>query len=145
MKSQETFFDAKVLDANANRYLNKALSRCYIQNENEKKWKYNERVLETDWGSFTPLYSQFIGVLEVCNRFHNRLAKKIAEKRELPQSTNCHKLDMNKNIFFVIEVDATMFTRIQKYWLECIFRRWQYRGCTWSCKNLEHCLRYYRL
>ena len=59
----------------------------------------------------------------MCNRFHNRLAKKIAEKRELPQSTNCHKLDMNKNIFFVIEVDATMFTRIQKYWLECIFRR----------------------
>ena len=30
----------------------------------EKKHQYNERVLEIDHGSFTPLYSQFTGTSE---------------------------------------------------------------------------------
>ena len=62
VRDQQAFFDERVFDPNANRYLNKALPQCYIQNEKEKKRQYNEIVLEIDHGSFTPLYSRFIGV-----------------------------------------------------------------------------------
>ena len=48
-------FDVRVFDPNVNQYLNKALRQCCIQNVKEKKRQYNERVLETDHGSFTPL------------------------------------------------------------------------------------------
>ena len=68
MRGQQTFFDVRVSDPNASRYLNKALPQCYIQNEKEKKRQCNERVLEIDHGSFTPppppLYSRFMGVWE---------------------------------------------------------------------------------
>ena len=67
-RGQQTFFDVRVFDLafGSNRYLNKALPPCHIKNEKEKKRQYNERVLETDHGSFTPpsLYSQFMGVWE---------------------------------------------------------------------------------
>ena len=62
VRGQQAFFNMRVFDPNANRYLNKALPQCCIQNEKEKKSQYNERVLETGHGSFTPLYSQFMGV-----------------------------------------------------------------------------------
>ena len=31
----------------------KALPQCYVQNEKEKKRQYNDRILQTDLGSFT--------------------------------------------------------------------------------------------
>ena len=64
VRGQQAFFDVRVFDPNADRYLNKALPQCYIQNEKEKKRQYNERVLEIDHGSLPPLYSQFMGVWE---------------------------------------------------------------------------------
>ena len=60
VRGQQTFFDVRVFDPNANRYLNKALPQCYIQYEKEKKRQYNDRVLEIYPGSFTPLSSQFM-------------------------------------------------------------------------------------
>ena len=64
VRGQQTFFDVRVFDPNANRYLNKALPQCYIQYEKEKKRQYNDRVLEIYPGSFTPLSSQFMEVWE---------------------------------------------------------------------------------
>ena len=80
VRDQQTFFDVRVFDPNANQYLNKALSQCYMksyiqkcyfQNEKEKKRQYNERVLEIDHGTFNPpprapppLFSQFMWVSE---------------------------------------------------------------------------------
>ena len=48
VRGQQLFFDARVFDPNANRYLNKALPQCYIQNEKETERKYSKRVLEID-------------------------------------------------------------------------------------------------
>ena len=48
VRGQQLFLDARIFDPNANRYLNKALFQCYIQNEKETKQKYSERVLEID-------------------------------------------------------------------------------------------------
>ena len=77
----------RVFDPNANRYHNKALPQCYIQNEMEKKRQYNERVLDIDHGSFTLLvFSIYGGMARESSTFYNRLAEKIAEKRELHES-----------------------------------------------------------
>ena len=115
MRRQQALFDVRVFDPNTNRYLNKALPQCYIQNEKEKKRQYNERVLETDHGSFTPLvFSIYGGMGRECSTFYNRLAKKIVDKRELHQSI-VTKLDTNKNIFRVIKVGATRFTWTREY------------------------------
>ena len=61
VRGQQAFFDVRVFDSNSNRYLNKALPQCYIQNEKEKKRQYDERVLEIDHGSFTPLVFSIYG------------------------------------------------------------------------------------
>ena len=45
------------------------------------------KVLEIDHGSFTPpVFSIYGGMGRECSMFYNKLAKKIAEKRELHQS-----------------------------------------------------------
>ena len=54
VRGQQAFFDVKVIDPNANHFLNKAVPQCYIQNKKEKKRQYNEKVLEIAHGSFTP-------------------------------------------------------------------------------------------
>ena len=83
MRGQQAFFAVRLFGPNANRYLNKALPQCFIQNEKDKKWQCNERVLEIDHGSFTPLVFLIYGSMErECSTSHKRLAKKIAEKRE---------------------------------------------------------------
>ena len=48
VRGQQLFLDARVFNPNANRYLNKPLPQCYIQNEKETKRKYSKRVLEID-------------------------------------------------------------------------------------------------
>ena len=54
VRVQQAFFDVKVIDPNANHFLNKAVPQCYIQNKKEKKRQYNEKVLEIAHGRFTP-------------------------------------------------------------------------------------------
>ena len=83
MRDQQKFFDTRVFDPNSNRYLNKTLRQCYIQNEKEEKRQYNKSILEIDHGSFTPfVFSIYEGMARECSTVYNRLAKKIAEKRE---------------------------------------------------------------
>ena len=45
VKGQQAFFDVRVFDPNANRYLNKALPQCHIQ-----KWKREEMTIH--WKNF---------------------------------------------------------------------------------------------
>ena len=44
-KCHMTFFDIRVFDPNAKRYGAQSLQRCYINNEKEKKYQHNMRVL----------------------------------------------------------------------------------------------------
>ena len=58
------------------------------QHEKEKKRQYNERILEIDHGSFTPLvFSIHGGMGRECSMFYNRLAQKISEKKDIHKST----------------------------------------------------------
>ena len=67
-RGQQAFFNVRVFDPNACRYLNKSLQQCYAMNEHEKKRSYNERVLQVDHGTFIHLLFSIYGSMErECN------------------------------------------------------------------------------
>jgi len=86
-RGQQAFFDVRVFDPNANRYLNTNLQQCHVTNEKEKKRCYNERVLQVEHGTFTPLVFSIYGSMgRECTKFYSRLADMIAEKRNSQKS-----------------------------------------------------------
>ena len=82
LRGQRAFFDIKVFNPIAQRYLTMSPFQAYHSNELEKKRLYNERVLQVENGSFTPLvFSAHGGMGWECKRFFKRLCGLIAEKR----------------------------------------------------------------
>ena len=59
------------------------LQQCHVINENEKKRGYNERVLQVDHGTFTPLVFSIYGSM---SREGSQLSDLLSEKRNLPKS-----------------------------------------------------------
>ena len=55
LKGQVAFFDVRVFDTTAKRYVNQELRKSFEVNIKEKKKQYNERILQVEHGSFTPL------------------------------------------------------------------------------------------
>jgi len=81
-RHQRAFFDVRIFNPNAPRYLNQKLSKTYVTHEKEKKRKYVERVLDVEGGTFTPLvFSVFGGMGQECQMFYKRLCLLLAEKR----------------------------------------------------------------
>ena len=52
---EKTFLDIRIMHPNSPSYIDKPVERVYIQHENEKKRSYNERVLQVEKASFTPI------------------------------------------------------------------------------------------
>ena len=82
MTGQKAFFDIRVFNPLAKRYVTMDPRRCYEVNETEKKRHYNNRVLEVEHGSLTPLFFSATGG---CGREGSkairRLASMMSEKR----------------------------------------------------------------
>ena len=79
--SQSAFFDVRVFNPLAKRHASQDLKKCFEINEREKKRAYNERILEVEHGSFTPLvFSATGGVGRECDKFLKRLAEMISFK-----------------------------------------------------------------
>ena len=79
---QSVFFDIKVFNPLAKRHVGQDLKKCFESNKREKKRAYNERVLEIEHGSFTPLvFSATGGMGRECTKFVSRLAEMIAYKQ----------------------------------------------------------------
>ena len=79
---ERTFLDVRITHPNAPSNRSKTLDRLYHRNEQEKKTKYNQRVLQTEKGSFTPLvYSTSGGMAPECEKHHKRVAQLISMKR----------------------------------------------------------------
>ena len=79
---EKTFMDVRITHANtpSNRELN--LDQIYSRNENEKKRKYNSRVINTEKSTFVPLvFTTTGGHAPECQRYHKRVAELIASKR----------------------------------------------------------------
>ena len=76
MRGQEAFLDIRVFNPNANRYLNATLPRCHEINEREKKQNYNNRILQIEHGTFTPLVFSIYGSMgRECTKFYSKLAE----------------------------------------------------------------------
>ena len=68
---QMAFFDARVFNPNAKRYVNQDISKTYELNEKEKKRLYNERIMENEHGSFNPLVMPATGRMgRECKKFY---------------------------------------------------------------------------
>ena len=70
VRGQEAFLDIRVFDPNANKNLNATLPRCHKINEKEKKRNYNNRILQIEHGTFTPLvFSIYGNMRRECAKF----------------------------------------------------------------------------
>ena len=79
------FFDVRVTHVNSKCNQGKETSTIFKEQEEEKKRKYQQRVLDVEMGSFTPLvFGTNGGMGENCNCFLKRLADKLSEKNEEP-------------------------------------------------------------
>ena len=84
---QSAFLDIRVFNPLAKRHVSQDLKKCFDSNEREKKRAYNQRVLEIEHGSFTPLvFSATGGMGRECTKFISRLAEMMASKQDKPYS-----------------------------------------------------------
>ena len=79
---ERTFLDVRVSNFNSPSFRDKSAEKLYVINENEKKKKYNQRVIQVDKGTFTPLiFNTNGGMGPEATRYHKRVAEKISSKR----------------------------------------------------------------
>ena len=81
------FFDVRVFNPFAKAYSNTKTDATFDLHENKKKTAYNQRVIDIEHGSFTPLVmSAYGGFGRETERFMSKLICKIAEKKDMPMS-----------------------------------------------------------
>ena len=79
---ERTFLDVRVFHPNSSSYMNTSPDQLYIQHEREKKRVYNDRVLQVEKGSFSPLiFSTTGGMGPEATKYHKRVAELISTKR----------------------------------------------------------------
>ena len=79
---EKTFLDIRIMHPNAPSYQNKSIEQVYRIQEKEKKRMYNERVLQVEKASFTPIVGSTFGGMGIeAQKHHKRIATLIAEKR----------------------------------------------------------------
>ena len=87
-RQRAAFFDIRVCHPNADSYRDLSPKRIYRIRENEKKRKYNSRVIEIEQGTFTPLvFTTTGGMADECLRYHSRLAELLSAKRQESYAT----------------------------------------------------------
>lgn len=79
------FFDVRVTHVNSKCHQSKPNTLIFKEQEDEKKRKYQQRVLDVEMGSFTPLvFGTNGGMGTECQRFLKHLAQKLSEKNDEP-------------------------------------------------------------
>ena len=78
---ERTFLDIRVVHPDAQSYINKRIKKIYETHEKEKKRAYNERAIQVEKGTFTPIVVSTFGVMGIeAGRYHKRIATLISEK-----------------------------------------------------------------
>ena len=88
---ERTFLDVRVVHPNSPSYQGKQINKIYDQNEKDKKRTYNQRIVQVEKASFTPLiFTTSGGMGPECTKFHKKIAQLIAlkTKEEYPQVMN---------------------------------------------------------
>ena len=84
-RGQNAFFDVRVTNANATSQATQPLQSVLTKHEREKKRQYNQRVMDIEHGTLTPLVFTVNGSMgPECAQYHRCLADKIAEKTGEP-------------------------------------------------------------
>ena len=79
---ERTFIDVRIFHPNAPSYVNKDVPKLYATHEKEKKRAYNERIINVEKGSFTPIVMTTTGGMgNEAKSFHKRMALLISQKR----------------------------------------------------------------
>ena len=79
---ERTFLDVRVMHPNSPSYAGKTPQQLYLQHEREKKRMYNDRILQVEKGSFSPLiFSTTGGMGPEATKYHKRVAELIAAKK----------------------------------------------------------------
>ena len=93
-RGQRAFFDVRVFNPFAKTsHLNQKLDTAFSSNENEKKRHYNQRIIEVEHGSFSPLvFPPYDRNGRETERFLTELAQKLSEKKQMDYSIVIHWL-----------------------------------------------------
>ena len=84
---EKAFFDVRIFHPNADSNRSRSLPQLYNSHENEKKRTYNDRIINVEHATFTPLvFSTSGGESPECLRFHKRLASLLCIRRGEPYS-----------------------------------------------------------
>ena len=80
----KVFFDVRIFH-DGNKTNSGPIEKVFLSHESEKKRVYNERIIEVEKSSFTPLVFSTSGGMGVkAEAFHKRIASLIAKKGEHP-------------------------------------------------------------
>ena len=83
-----TFFDVRVTHVNSRSNQGKHTATIFKEQENEKKRKYNQRVMDVEMGTFTPLVFGTNGGMGLdCQNFLRTLANKLSTKNNEPYAS----------------------------------------------------------
>ena len=93
LRYQRAFFDVKVCNLLAPSYREKSITATLSSMEKQKKRAYNQRIMQVDNGTFTPLVFGASGRLSLeCSIFMSKLAEKMSIKHK------CTKGEMTSGI-----------------------------------------------
>ena len=88
---ERTFFDVRVTHPNCETNVYKSPDQVYKEHEKAKKDLYEQRILESEKGSFTPLiFTTSGGMGPLCTVLVKRISRRIAEEKKeaIAQVTN---------------------------------------------------------
>jgi hypothetical protein len=82
-RGQNAFFDVRVTNPDSASQVNSPIPSILRKHGEEKKRKYNDRVMQIEQGTFTPLVFTITGSMgPECLQFHKSLAEKLASKSD---------------------------------------------------------------
>ena len=87
-RHRKAFFDVRIFHPHAQSYRRQAIDKVYRSHEREKRRNYEERVLQVEQGTFTPLvFSSTGGAGPAASAFLKRLSSLLAAKKDTDYST----------------------------------------------------------
>ena len=79
-KGQNAFFDVRLTNCNSTSQTHLSTDKIYAKHESEKKRMYNDRIMNIEHGTITPLVYLNGGAGPECAKFHKHVAEQIATK-----------------------------------------------------------------
>ena len=78
---ERTFLDVRITHPNAPSHRKKPIEKLYEEQEKEKKKMYNQRIIQVEKATFTPLvFSTSGGMGLECIKYHKKIAEHISSK-----------------------------------------------------------------